>query len=133
MTFSLYMQAFRDGRLAPISRATVDAEFDPYVVDRDPAFIRIRYPDQSGAEIWMNGGKGELDNITFKHCGGEAFSHALYSLAKRTGSVIYWPGGGCVVTDPAVTSSLPYDLVATLGTPMVVKSGAEIFDHIAKS
>lgn len=133
MSFDIMLQRFQDGRSATFARTIVDEIFDPFVVHRDPSFIRVKYPDRSGADIWIGEDEAETSAIMFNHCGGEQFANAFFELLKRTGSVIYWPGGGCVVVDPGVAKELPADMVKALGAPKVVHSGRDIFECIIQS
>ena len=133
MSFDIMLQRFHDGQSVTFSRKLVDEIFDPFVVHRDPAFIRVRYPDQSGADIWLGADEEEISGIMFNHCGGEQFADAFFELLKRTGSVIYWPGGGCVVADPDIGKELPSSMTEALGAPITVHSGREIFECTIQS
>jgi hypothetical protein len=132
VSFDIWFQRFKLGQPAPLLVSVVDALFEPFVIHDGGSFVRVRFPDGSGADIWGKqrpAGSG----LTFNHCGGAQFSDAFFELLKRTDSVIFWPCGGCVVADPSVVPDLPPHLVETFGTPKVVKSGADIFECITKS
>lgn len=133
MSFDIMLQRFENGQSAVFGRRVVDEIFDPFVVHRDPSFIRVKYPDRSGADIWIGEDETDIGGIMFNHCGGEQFANAFFELLRRTGSVIYWPGGGCVVADPAVAEELPARMVQALGEPKVVRSGRDIFECIIQS
>lgn len=132
MSFDIWFQRFRGGEPAPISSSMVYQLFGPFIVHDGGSFIRVRFPDGSGADIWGKQ-RPAFSGLTFNHCGGEQFANAFFELLKRTEAVIYWPDGGCVVADPAVISQLPAFLTAQFGTPTVVHSGRQIFDRIAQT
>ena len=57
----------------------------------------------------------------------------MFTLMKCVDGVIYWPGGGCVVANKSAIDDMPPDMIAALGTPIVVSSGKEIFEIIRRS
>ena len=130
MSFDIWFQRFKDGEPAPFPHEVMDQLFKLHTVHASGTFIRVRFPDGSGADI-AGIHRNPLTSLTFSHCGGEQFANAFFELLKRTEAVIYWPDGGCVVADPAVISRLPAFLTAQFGTPTVVHSGRQIFDRIA--
>ena len=87
MSFDIMLQRFENGRSVTFPRSLVDEIFGSHVVHRDPYFIRVRYPDRSGADIWIGRGEAESNGIMFNHCGGEQFANAFFALLERTGTV----------------------------------------------
>lgn len=132
MSFDIYVQCFRDGELVPYDRAIFDEIFGPWVFAREADFVEVGFADGSGGQIYVDD-TPEIDSITVNRGGGEAFTAALFELMKRTGSVLYWPGGGCLVTDPSFVNCLPQDWVEHLGTPIVISQPSEIRARIAAS
>ena len=132
MSFDIMLQHFTGGECSTFPRALVESSFGPFVVHRTDSFIRVRYPDDSGADMWFDNVEN-IDHIMFNHCGGNTFTKAMFELMKRTGSVIYWPGGRAVVADRSVIDTLPPDIVKALGTPTVISAPQEIRDAIART
>ena len=114
MSFDIWFQRFQYGQPSPLPGSVVDKLFGPFVVHDGGSFIRVRFPDGSGADIWGKQ-RPAFSGLTFNHCGGEQFANAFYELLKRTASAIYWPEGGCVVADSSVIPQLPDFLTSSLG------------------
>lgn len=133
MSFDIFMHAFRDGEPAKFKRAMFDEVFGASLTANEDGFASAAFPDDSGGQMFFGDGD-EIDGVMFNHCGGEAFSNAMYELMKRTGSVIFWPGsGGYVVADRAVVAHLPPGMMDESDKLTVVSSGPEIFDAITAS
>lgn len=78
--------------------------------------------------------KSVISHLMFNHCGGDTFYQALYELADRTGSIIYWPAPrpSNVVTKEAVIRDVPPEGFDH-ATIRVVHSGRDIFKAIGES
>jgi hypothetical protein len=134
MSFDIFVQCFRNKEPATFKRAIFDEIFDSFVVDQRKHFLRVRYPDGSGSDIYVDD-DDNLESIMFNHCGGDAFFEALYLLAKRTKAVIFWPNVDhiSVVTDAETLQHLPSKFVDEDGRPEVVSNGEAITDAIRRS
>lgn len=126
------MQCFRDGELVPYDRAIFDEIFGPWVFAREENLLEVSFADGSGGAVYVDD-TPEIGSIAVNRGGGEAFTAALFELMKRTGSLLHWPGGGCLVTDPSLVNCLPQDWVEHLGTPIVISQPSEIWVRIAES
>jgi hypothetical protein len=71
----------------------------------------------------------------FNHCGGDSFYAALYELAARTRSLIFWPAvpPGAVATDAAIIQDLSPDFAERLAPVEVVRNGRELAARIMAS
>jgi hypothetical protein len=134
MSFDIFLQCFRDKAPATFERSNFEDVFGAYIVSREsnPGFVGVKFPDGSHADVYIS----ELENIDglmVNHCGGDAFFQALYQLADRTKSSIYWPGSApsSVVTDDATVLHLPEGFAENFGTT-VVKDGAGIIGAIQR-
>jgi hypothetical protein len=59
--------------------------------------------------------------------GHDAFWKALLRVLRETGSILFWPGGGAVVTNESILVHLPPDLVEGVGRPLVTTDIAKIY------
>jgi hypothetical protein len=134
MSFDIFVQCFRNGGVATFKRAVVEEIFESFAVGYGRHRTCVRFPDGSGANIYLADGD-ELDSIMFNHCGGDAFFDALYQLTDRIKGVIYWPGVGVssAITDAAVLEHLPADFVEGCGPPAVAHDRDGITDAIRRS
>ena len=131
MSFDIFLAHFQNGEVTSFKRDVFDELFDAFVVGRrDAGFMRVRFPD-GGADIYVDDTE-LLSGMMFNHCGGDEFFDALFELARRTSSVIFWPGIGrtSVIADPAVLSHLPADFIKSCGEPVLVHDRDGITDAI---
>lgn len=130
MSLDIFMQAYRSGEPTTFKRMVMDQVFGANLSINEDDFARVGFTDGSGGQMFFSEGD-DLHGVMFNHCGGEAFWNALFDLLKRTGSVLFWPGGGgYLVADMAVVAHLPRGMVAESDTVTLVTSGTEIFKAI---
>ena len=154
MSFDIFLQCMRNGNVATFNRSIFEELFGAYVVARRPGFMRVDFnhiPETpspveesdnvcrivdltkiDGGEIYVDD-SDEIDGGMFNHCGGDRFWQALYELARRTGSVIYWPAEGpaSAVADEAIIGHMPADMIKVVGPVQIVGSGSELAEYIA--
>jgi hypothetical protein len=138
MSFDIFIMCFRNGEPSTIKRETFEEIFLPFcnrpdLVESDPEYMLVRFPDGSGSAIYSDK-EPLMESLMFNHCGGEAVFEAMYQLAARTASVIYWPseGPGTVITDEVTRKELPENF-PDRETARIVHSGADIRKAIAES
>ena len=164
MSFDIFLQCFRKGAPTAFKREVFEEVFLPFCDDRheyegDPDFMRVEFPDGSGSDIYLGslrknresmielgeiseadpfprdrGDPEDLESLMFNHGGGDMFFQAMYELADRTQSVIFWPSEGpsTVVTNESVLKELPEDF-PDIKTARIVRSGADIIEAIETS
>jgi hypothetical protein len=150
MSLDLFLVCLRNGEPAAFKRAIFDDIFGPHIVSADKSFVRVRFPGDREPKLSGNGcdvvdmstidgsdiyvGEGdEIDNAGFNHFQGEGFFEALYELARRTGSLIFWPAEGpsLAVTDEATLKHLPAGLLESDGPAQIVGSGRELEEYLS--
>lgn len=131
MSFEIWMSCWRDQECAILDRDEFERVFSGHVVVREPRFVRVRFPDGGGGDIYMSDGE-RCSGFTVNRPGGNDLLDAMVMLAGRTGSVIYWLGKPpCMaVTDVAVVPHLPIDMVQRIGPPITVRNGADLMEAI---
>jgi hypothetical protein len=80
-----------------------------------------------------NDDKTKTGGVTISRASGVDIYNALYEILRQTNSVLIWSFGGCVIADPAVRKDLPEGLIESVGEPILVRSGSEIADAVARS
>ena len=139
MSFSVFLQCYRNGEPAAFSRSTLDEVFGASIVRREPdGSFKLYFADGGGADVCSGDYPGDDDNfvqhVGFDRPGGDAFWEALYRLADVTKSVILWPDDdrpSTAVTDEATVGHLGSGFTGpVLGQPKLVHSGRELRDYI---
>jgi hypothetical protein len=133
MSFSIFLQCFRDREPATFERAVFEEIFGRDAVNAKYPLTDVTYLDKSGGEI--HGGEDDhIQHMMFSHCGGDRFFDALQELAARTMSVLFWPATGrqIAVSDSAVIAHLPSGF-DDMGPAFIVSSGRELQTAIAES
>lgn len=128
MGLDIFVQCCRNGERAMFSRDLVEEIFGRYALDPPPHLQGATYLD-GRAEIYGADKHEEIDHLMCTHSWGTTFFEALYELADRTKSVIYWPGGDiwAAVTDPATLVHLPPGAFDKNGEPpAVIADGQEL-------
>lgn len=133
MSFDIFVQCFRNGECATFKGAIFEEIFGCYAVSREHKFMRVRFPDGSGADCYVDDGD-DWDSVMFNHCGGDVFFDSLYRLADRIKGIVYWADlpPCCAVTDAATLSHVPADFLEGCGPAVVAKSGGEIIEAIQR-
>jgi hypothetical protein len=132
MSFDIFLQCFRNGDLATFPRTLVEEIFARDAIAPDFPLTDVHYPDGSGGVIY-GADDDEIDCLMFNHCGGEMFFAAMYELAHRTSSVIYWPDTrpSIAITEAETAAHFPKGF-GDMGPPEIVKSGQELIDYIGR-
>jgi hypothetical protein len=128
MGFDIFIQRCRNGERAMFKRELVQEIFGRYAVDPPPHFQGATYLD-GRAEIFGADEGDEIDGLMCSHFSGMTFYEALYELADRTGSVIFWPSDGpwAAVTKEATLAHSPPGAFDRDGRPpSVVGSAREL-------
>ena len=128
MSFFVCFSAFRQGREYPFSRELVDNAFREYVVQREPGWMKLTFPDGAQSELTLDEG-GVTSGFGVNHPPrNRIFWEIMISLLRSLPAVIYWSGKGCVVADPAMSTQLPPVMVEALGEPIVVTRIEQIWE-----
>jgi len=127
------LQRFCEGKVATIPRAIFEEIFSRHAITPQYPLQRIDYPDGSGGDIYGSDAD-EIEGLMFNHCGGDMFFAALYELAQRTGSVIYWPDldPSIAVTDPATIEHFPGDGFDRMGPAYVAPDHHALMAYISR-
>lgn len=106
-------------------RELVEEIFGRYALNPPPHCQNATYLD-GRAEIY-GADEEEIDGIMCSHSWGTTFFEALYELADRTKSVIFWPslGPSAAVTDVATLVHLPPGAFEHEGEPPAVVADAK--------
>lgn len=137
MSFDIFIIKFKNKEVIPFKRAIFEDIFGRYVVQRGsfvPGFVRIVYPDQGGADIYIQD-SDEIGSAMFNHCGGTQFFEDLYEFMRRAELALYWFDlpPCCAIPNEAMMADLSADFLETVHTPSVVHNGKEITEAFGRS
>ena len=129
MSAEIFLYRFRDGEPATIERSLVDEIFGSGVGKYEENFIQINYSNMDGGDISLLGENKE--GIAVSHCGGSRFFQAMWELADRTQSIIFWPDDppGLVVTNNETLKHVPEDFIDGFRSAKIVRNGLELSDY----
>jgi len=133
MSFDIYLQRFRYGLTAPFPRAIAVEVLGRNATALPSPLRRVDYPDGGGADIYC-ADADEIAGLTFNHCGGTMFFAALFELAQRTGSVIYWPDldPSIAVTDASIVEHFPGDGFDRMGPAYIARDHEALAAYISR-
>ena len=139
MSFSLYLSCFHNGESAEFPRQMLEDVFRPYIAYKEQKYWQLAFPDwehlypgRSHCDIYVKD-KPILSGFAVdRPPDNRLFWGVMMDLLLQLPAVIYWDGYGCVVADPAMIHQLPPEMVAALGTPIVVTRMEQIWEAIKR-
>jgi len=131
MSFDIFITCFQDGEAHPFPRKILEDAFGGFTDRSDPTSWLV---SDSNAVIQVDDAdEMEGFGVNRPPDGKHPFWPALVAVLRQTGSALYWPGGGPVVTDQAVVAQLPPEMIEGMGPPIVTTSVSEILRLIEES
>jgi hypothetical protein len=130
MSFDIFLVCVKNGEAAAFTRSLFEDIFSRGAINPRLPFTNVVYGD-GGAQIFGADEDEDIQSLSFNHCGGDTFFAALYELADRSGSVVFWPGEERVlaVMSQAMIAHIPADM-DELGPAHVVANGRELQNRI---
>ena len=134
MSFDIFVIKFKDKKVVRFKRSIFEDIFGRYVIRRESRFMRIAYPDDGGADIYVQDGE-EIGSAMFNHCGGDMFFQDLYDFMERAELALYWADLApcCAIPNKAMMADLSADFLESVHTPSIVHNGKEITEAIGRS
>ena len=136
MSFDLYIQSFENGEPAGMSRQAVRNAFRGALSELERDYWQLTYGPGESCELMLSPLEhlGEhIHNITVSRpCSNNLLWQGLAELLAIGNTVLYFPGcRGPLLLNRAVAGHLPQDMLAALGLPIVVGSGADIAHQVS--
>jgi hypothetical protein len=131
MSFDIFVQAFEKGKPRFYPRNVLVKAFGSFCDMSDPTWWTVA---DSFAVIQLNDAP-EVDGFGVNRPPGDGHPlwPALLNVLRETSSVLYWPGGGPVITDTSVEATLPRGMIKALGPAKVATTVEEIGRLIEES
>lgn len=131
MSFELFLQSFAQGEPAGISAQAIRSAFGATLSELEEDYWQVNYtPDQS-SDLFLTPLPAHPDRIhtvsIYRPCADARLCESIWRLLEAPGSCLHFPGGGTPLTrDPAMSEAMPAELLAALGTPIVIDSPAAL-------
>ena len=134
MGFEVYLQCFKDGQKADISRRKISSLFAAFAKKVESHIWDVTYTRNNTCTLYLyrSSNKSRIEGFTVdRPCGDLRLWNALYELLCLKGVVLYYPGGPTpLVAHESTSGMLPADMIEAIGQPRMVRSGKEIRDDI---
>ncbi|HEX9490888.1 MAG TPA: hypothetical protein VF930_11415 [Stellaceae bacterium] len=130
MSFEVFLQCYRDSEPFRFPRAVVEEAF-PFADRRDPGCWELKFPDGGRSDLYIDDELEIWNLMVSRLARSPELWTGLFDILRRTGSMLFWPGGGSVVADESVVPHLLPDIIMEPLT--VVREGSEILPIIERS
>jgi len=136
MSFEVYVQSFENGEPSGMSRAIIRSTFGNFLSESEQDYWHVSYGPGESCALALSAladSTEQIHNITIERpCADHRLWQGLAALLAIGNTVLYFPGcSGPLVRDMAVAPHMPSDMLATLGRPIVVCSGADLVEHVS--
>jgi hypothetical protein len=120
MSFDIFIQKFVAGEAQQLPPQALPHAFGPSLEERAAREFRVVYADGGVADIYAGGDRKAPGIAINRPPSSPAFWDSIVAYLRETQSVLYWPGE-------------PPSFIEGLGTPQLVRSGADILKLIEQS
>jgi hypothetical protein len=134
MSFDLFLSCFKSGKRATFPRSLVEEAFGKHIALRDQVCLTLKFGDKSESYLYCNDGE-LLDGFNINRPVDETdLYRAILSLLRAENLVLCIPGKCPPLIGRRTTAShLPIEMVASLGTPVLILAPAEIRNWIVEA
>jgi hypothetical protein len=139
MSFDLYLISLSDGKPSGIPRDGVRAAFGEHVRWEDDESGWTQYGETDGCSVLLSPLSSDPSLTSCISMNRPVSDHrlwdALYRVMQLGNVAVFFPGmKGPLVTRSIVAGAhLPPDMYESLGRPVVISSGTELFEQIRSS
>jgi len=131
MSFDLYLQTFQDGKANGIGLEVLRDAFGKYVVEMDEDYWQVQYDLEESSDIFLQPLPGNpllIHTISIhRPCRDLRLWESLWRLLGIAGTLLYYPSCDApVARDPIAGMSMPDEMRASLGDPLIVSSAVEL-------
>jgi hypothetical protein len=133
MSFDIFLGCFQNGKSLKFPQDIVEKALGQYVAERRKNCWVLSFPDGGRSFLYIDDDNQVGDFSVNRPAASLELWQGLLDILRQTSTVLYWPGGGCVVGNAAVIPHLPPDMIKSLGTPIVATDTQTILDMIKRS
>ncbi|HEY1315319.1 MAG TPA: hypothetical protein VGE92_15665 [Steroidobacteraceae bacterium] len=132
MSYDLFVGCFVDGEKARFPRERLESYFGPYITRREQNCSTLDFGAHGTSYLYC-ADQIQIDGFSINRpVGAPELFQALFD-ALRAGPLVLFAPGDCppLIGDAQHSVHVPAAMVAALGTPVVLRSAAEILQRIA--
>jgi hypothetical protein len=136
MSFDIYLQCFA-GEPLGIARAQLRSLFPVVDEKSEPDYWNVFYDRLNSCMINVTPAKSDDELVTSiainRPCGDVRFWDSILAILRIGPVMMYWPGGGPLVSSETFATGFPAEIIEALGQPTAVNSAQQILDAIRAS
>jgi len=136
MSFDIYLQCFA-GEPLGIPRVALRSLFPVVEEKSEPDYWNVFYDRLNSCMINITPAKSDNELVTSiainRPCGDVRFWDSILAILRIGPVMLYWPGGGPLVSSETFATGLPAEIIEALGQPTEVNSAQQILDAIRAS
>jgi hypothetical protein len=133
MSFDIFLGCFLNGKPSSFPKDTVEKAFGRFAAERRQHCWVLRFPNGGRSYLYLDDDDNQIEDFNVNRpAGSPELWRGIWDILRQTSSVLYWPGGGCIVGHASVTAHLPLDMIKALGTPAVATDPQFIPDFIER-
>lgn len=135
MSFEAFVQIYKDGEPAGVSRQQVRDAFGSFLSDGGAFDWQLYYGEADNCDVMLKIDESDKTLVrgftVLRPCGDLRFWDAMASILRLGNIVLFFPAS-CppLVAHNRVVQHLPPDMVEALGEPKPVTTGKEILDAL---
>ncbi|MGN7770177.1 hypothetical protein [Phyllobacterium sp. 22552] len=138
MSLDIFINCFEAGETGYFRLDLIDEIFGPFVVGRDNQhrLWKLDYGQNNTSDLYFSLKEGDAslcsDLTINRPCSDPRLYDALLSVLRQSNSVLFYPTDDDppLIGKETTRPHLPEDMVTSLGTPVIARSGTEIIQTI---
>jgi len=136
MSFDIFVECYSKGCGKSYPRRIVEDAFKAFIYGKEKArggeYLLLSFGDGGKARVFLDDTQDTSGFMVNRPPASPEFWKAIIEIMKATDSVLWWPGSGCVITNPAVRDDLPKEMLAVMGEPTVTEDIDAVHDCIER-
>jgi hypothetical protein len=127
--FEVFIQRFVEGSTSPLPLNAIETVLGPLIHARDGDMWRVSDGIGGTVDVYVS----ESSLMVSRPTRSPMLWASIFEIIRDADAVLFWPGpvGSAVMARESVASQLPQTFVDALGSPHLVRNGAEIAHLIA--
>ncbi len=133
MSFDIFVNCIRNEEECTFPLAVVEEVFGAFIEGREPTCWTLLFPDGGRSFLYVRDQPNIAHFCVNRPVASPELWQGLFDILRRTGSMLFWPGGGSVVADASVIARLGPGIIRSIGPVTIVHEPSEIIACIEAS
>lgn len=134
MSFNIFVSTFRNEDTFNFPASEIESRFAPIIIGQRHGSWHLGFKEHGSfgeipvpSEAFVDGFsvRNPPDNLEFWRI--------VAAFLRDFGSVLYWPGGGAVITSLELLQHLPSDMIESVGVPWVTADPERIRRYVREN